>query len=79
MGRSKVARGDALAIAARLKTFALTRYGTWEAFYKALEISRTTADSLEGAVAQCPRSAVPVASRPRGQFELELATTRQRT
>ncbi len=48
MGRSKVARGDALAIAARLKTFALTRYGTWEAFYKALEISRTTADSWRG-------------------------------
>lgn len=66
MGRSKVARGDALAIAARLKTFALTRYGTWEAFYKALEISRTTADSWRGGrpVSQIRRSCCFSPERP---------------
>jgi hypothetical protein len=48
MARSSVGREDTRAIAGRLKEFALRRYGSWEAFYSELEISRTTADSWRG-------------------------------
>lgn len=53
MGRAKVPRGDAKAIAARLREFAQTREGSWEGFYKKLNISRTTAGSWIHAARPC--------------------------
>jgi len=52
--RSRVKGQDAKAISQRLKDFVAKRYGSWEAFYKGLSISRTTADAWRGKTPSVP-------------------------
>jgi hypothetical protein len=54
MPRSKVGRGDAEAIAQRLKDFVEGRYKKWEEFRKASGVPRTTADAWRSASPSVP-------------------------